>query len=410
MTKRACWISLCLVCACACSSTPIDTPLVEVPPSSGPNPFWHADGEQIVDGNGERVVIRGVNVGGWLIWENWMWGGGWQGETTMRAKFVEAVGEAEADRFAQRVHDTFITVDDIGAISDLGFNVVRLNINHSLVEEDANPGTLKPQGMRRLDDIVGWCEAYGIGVLLDLHAAPGGQSWTYMNDPDPTGLLWHDVDKRRRTVKLWRMLAEHFADNAAIVGYDLLNEPWPSSDEDLFALYADITAAITEVDPRHMIVVEGTRFASVFEWFPQRLRDNVAYSFHQYTPGFNTRQPDLDRHKLVVQTHGVPMFCGEFGEDSVEMVAGAVADYENPENHLSGHILWSWKKVLNNTPALVEIDDDMPKWRALMDWTNNGWFRPSPDDTLAAFDEFIDAIALEHCTIHDDMAAAALRP
>lgn len=86
--------------------------------------------------------------------------------------------------------------------------------------------------------------------------------------------------------------------------------------------------------------MEGTRFASVFEWFPQRLRNNVAYSFHQYTPGFNTRQPDLDRHKVVIAEHGLPMFAGEFGEDSVQMVAGAVADYENADNKQSGWIFW----------------------------------------------------------------------
>lgn len=401
-----------LALSASCSSPVIERdPVVALPADMGPNPFWHADGETIVDGNGDRVVIRGMNVGGWMIWESWMWGGGWQGETDMRAKFVEAVGTVEADRFAQRVYDTFITEADITAIAELGFNVIRLNLNHTILEDDSAPGVLKADGLRRLDDVVGWCANHGLGVLLDLHAAPGGQSWTYMNDPDPTGLLWDDDDKRARTVALWRGIAEHFADNATIVGYDLLNEPWPTSDEALFDVYVDITRAITEVDPRHLIVVEGTRFASVFEWFPQRLRDNVAYSFHQYTPGFNTRQPDLDRHKVVIADHGVPMFAGEFGEESVEMVAGAVADYEHADNKQSGWIFWSWKKVLNNTPALVEIDDEMPKWKALMDWTNHGWWfhQPSPDDTLAAFDEFIAAIQLDNCLINDDMANA-LRP
>ncbi len=402
-------VSVDFVVASGCGSAVIGSAAaVSLPADLGDNPFWHADGENIVDGNGDRVVIRGMNVGGWMIWESWMWGGGWQGETDMRAKFVEAVGTVEADRFAQRVHDTFITQADIAAIAELGFNVVRLNINHTILEDDDNPGVLKQDGLRRLDEVVGWCAQSNLGVLLDLHSAPGGQSWTYMNDPDPSGLLWDDDDKRARTVSLWRGIAEHFADDATIVGYDLLNEPWPTSDEALFAVYTEITRAITEVDPRHLIVVEGTSFSSKFEWFPQRLRDNVAYSFHQYTPGINTRQPDLDRHKLVVAEHGVPMFAGEFGEDSVEMVAGAVADYESAANKQSGWIFWSWKKVLNNTPALIEIDDDMPHWQLLMDWINHGWWfpEPTPDETLTAFDEFIEAIKLDHCTLNNEMAKA----
>ena len=402
-------VSVDFVVASGCGSAVIGSAAaVSLPADLGDNPFWHADGENIVDGNGDRVVIRGMNVGGWMIWESWMWGGGWQGETDMRAKFVEAVGTVEADRFAQRVHDTFITQADIAAIAELGFNVVRLNINHTILEDDDNPGVLKQDGLRRLDEVVGWCAQSNLGVLLDLHSAPGGQSWTYMNDPDPSGLLWDDDDKRARTVSLWRGIAEHFADDATIVGYDLLNEPWPTSDEALFAVYTEITRAITEVDPRHLIVVEGTSFSSKFEWFPQRLRDNVAYSFHQYTPGINTRQPDLDRHKRVVAEHGVPMFAGEFGEDSVEMVAGAVADYESAANKQSGWIFWSWKKVLNNTPALIEIDDDMPHWQLLMDWINHGWWfpEPTPDETLTAFDEFIEAIKLDNCTLNNEMAKA----
>ena len=33
-------------------------------------------------------------------------------------------------------------------------------------------------GFKMLDDVIDWCEEYGIYAILDLHAAPGGQSAT----------------------------------------------------------------------------------------------------------------------------------------------------------------------------------------------------------------------------------------
>lgn len=53
----------------------------------------------------------------------------------------------------------------------------------------------------------------------------------------------------------------------------------------------------------------------------------------------------------------------------------------------------------------------MPKWQALMDWINHGWWfpQPNPDEALAAFDEFIAAIKLDNCVINGDLATA-LRP
>ena len=40
--------------------------------SSTPPPRLHTNGTRILDGNGNEVVLRGVNLGGWMFHETWI--------------------------------------------------------------------------------------------------------------------------------------------------------------------------------------------------------------------------------------------------------------------------------------------------------------------------------------------------
>ena len=37
------------------------------------NPFIHADGQCLVDGNGQEILLKGIGLGGWLLPEGYMW-------------------------------------------------------------------------------------------------------------------------------------------------------------------------------------------------------------------------------------------------------------------------------------------------------------------------------------------------
>ena len=67
-------------------------------------------------------------------------------------------------------------------------------------------------------------------VILDLHAAPGGQGKNAdISDYDDTKpSLWESDENKRKTVALWTKIAERYKDNEWIGGYDLINETnWP---------------------------------------------------------------------------------------------------------------------------------------------------------------------------------------
>src|SRR6516162_10523705 len=43
--------------------------------------FVHVENAQLLDSNSQPLTLKGVNLGSWLLWEAWVWGGGLNSET-----------------------------------------------------------------------------------------------------------------------------------------------------------------------------------------------------------------------------------------------------------------------------------------------------------------------------------------
>ena len=142
-------------------------------------------------------------------------------------------------------------------------------------------------------------------------------------------------------------IAERYADNAWIGGYDLINETnWYSdgayessrtfsddvdllynSNNDLREIYGQITTAIRAHDQNHILFIEGNSFANNFNGLFPPWDSNMVYSFHKY---WNyTNASDLDWILWVRNQYNVPLWCGESGENSNVWYRDAVQLYEN---------------------------------------------------------------------------------
>jgi endoglucanase len=320
-------------------------------------------GDHLVDGAGNPVALRGVNLGGAFLWEAWIWGGELallrldnQSEHHIRTALASLVGDAAVDAFARGVYERMADDADFAAIAAHGFNAVRVPLNHRMLE--------RPDGLAVLDRVLALAEAHAIYVVLDLHAAPGGQSRYFVADPDDKR-LWDDPSARDRTVALWRALAARYRGRTVVAGYDLLNEPAPPNGAALTDVYARIIAAIREVDPDHLIVLEGGDAARDFSMFTAPLDPNQIFSFHIYTWFGNDAAKRVARYAAFARATGVPMWCGEFGENTVDAVREQVALFDT--SGVVGWAFWTWKKVKNRYPALHEIVAT-PSWRATVDW------------------------------------------
>ena len=71
--------------------------------------FLHRDGQNIIDGNGENIVLRGLGLGGWMVQEGYMLQtGAFAGpQHKIKQKITDVIGaknteEWTAARWAQR--------------------------------------------------------------------------------------------------------------------------------------------------------------------------------------------------------------------------------------------------------------------------------------------------------------------
>jgi endoglucanase len=109
-----------------------------------------------------------------------------------------------------------------------------------------------------ITEILQQCAKYNIYTILDLHAAPGGQSQDWHCD-NPTGYaaFWDHKHFQDRVVNLWQFIAKRYKSNTWVAGYNLLNEPADQQWSRLLAFYDRIVPAVRAIDPDHILWLEG---------------------------------------------------------------------------------------------------------------------------------------------------------
>lgn len=328
---------------------------------------------RIVDESGKPVILRGMGLGGWMLQEGYMLRLSKLGQQhVIQGKIADLVGPERQKAIHQAWLDNHTTKVDIDAMAAWGFNSVRLPMHYDLltlsVDLEPKPGvdTWKEGGFKRIDDLLAWSKANGVYLILDLHAAPNGQGNDLpIADRDPAKpSLWESPEARRKTVALWKKLAARYKDEPMIGAYDLVNEPnWDfdgsgnkngCKDEKqalLWSFYQELTAAIREVDPRHMIIIEGNCWGNNYKGMGKPWDANMALSFHKYW-NVNDDASITGVLKLREET-GLPLWLGESGENSNVWFADAI---RLVEKHEIGWAFWPLKKIGFNQPLEIKVD------------------------------------------------------
>lgn len=304
--------------------------------------FVHTQGTQIVDGSGKPLHLHGINLGNWMVTEGYMWHfeGGPQSEREIEEFVTEMIGPERSAAFWHTYRDTYITQDDIRQIKKLGFDSVRIPIHWKLFT------TPDAEGFRLLDRVIGWCKGEGLLVVIDLHAAPGGQTGANIDDSNGWPWLYTDTGAQQQTVDLWQRIAHHYRNEPAVLGYDLLNEPLPhypamrQFDSKLEPLYKRFTAAIRTQDTHHAIILGGAKWDSDFTVFGPPFDNNTIYQLHTYwTPPV---QATIQKYVDFRSTNHVPIWLGESGENKDEWVAQFARLLETND---IGWAFWPYKKM-----------------------------------------------------------------
>ncbi|NVB40008.1 cellulase family glycosylhydrolase [Pseudenhygromyxa sp. WMMC2535] len=231
--------------------------------------------ELIVDADNRALIFHGINV--------------------------HNASKYQADRLPT------ITQDDVARMAhDWGFNVVRLLIFWDAIEPE--PGIYDDAYLAAIGERMAWFADEDIAVILDMHqdvyseafCCDGAPTWAIFDDGEAfeQQSLWsanylqpavqHAFDNfwagdggahpelQEHYVLAWQHVAETFAGTPNLIGYDLMNEPFPGTawefgdidaaepsaavaawgQDALTPFYARMTAGIREIDEDSWIFIE----------------------------------------------------------------------------------------------------------------------------------------------------------
>ncbi|NBT43112.1 MAG: endoglucanase, partial [Alphaproteobacteria bacterium] len=280
----------------------------------------------------EKVSLRGVNLGNWLMMEMWMFGNdqvfgqGIVDQCTFEDALVARFGEAEKDRLFKVHRDSWMTEKDWDFMEDAGFNVVRIPFPYDLIEDDDNPKTLKPDAWHYLDWSIAEAKERKMYVILDLHGAAGRQGWEHHTGCAGKNELWGSQTYRDRTIWLWEQIAQKYKDEDAIAGYGLLNEAWGASPKVMSEFGIDLYHAVRRYDNEHIVILPGHSEDGGFTVYGDPLdsgMENVAFEMHYY-PGI------FGWGDIGYKTHRDWLDCGVSGVDGICSVAKRSQDAYTP--------------------------------------------------------------------------------
>ncbi len=289
-------------------------------------PLLHTEGEKILDSQGNEIVLRGTNFGGWGIMEDWFCPyTNPAGEEQVYLKLVERFGKEAVHELFKLYRSNWITEIDYKNVADLGMNVIRLPIWYRNFQSDDNGTWYRTADgeidFSELDEVVSMCRKYGLYLIIDLHGLPG-----YQNDYDHCGQsksmsLFDATEKGARyrevVIDFWTELAKHYKGETAVAMYDLMNEPLGTNitrdgsfQQTFWDFSNDLYKAVRAVDPDHIISMEAiwdpSAIASpdVYGW------ENIVYQEHLYDITNFTILSKVN--EIRDAKYNAPFYIGEF--------------------------------------------------------------------------------------------------
>lgn len=369
--------------------------------------FLHAAGPKIVNAVNQEVLLNGVNLGGWNLQEGYIIKPGWAGMNGKQTQgavkqtlYAAGMSDAAVEAFYQGYRNNFITRSDIDFLAAKGFNCIRLPLHYDLfltpaqraVRNNVLHGTttyaayvssltgwyntnqlfVDPANMEALqiiDNVLNWCAANNMYVVLDLHAAPGSQG-TDVNIADALQPLdlWNQPIYQDITVRLWEKLAARYRNDARVAMYDLLNEPNNvPGNQPIHDLFERLINVVRAQGDNHLLLLEGNGYGNDFNSLAKSTftnQANLVYNSHRYSgtgylldnnvattdPGSPNSLRTIGNLTRYRTTWDVPVWVGETGENTDTWMHDAA---QNLNSVGIGWCHWTYKRFENGSNAAL---------------------------------------------------------
>ncbi|NDW09402.1 cellulase family glycosylhydrolase [Dysgonomonas sp. 520] len=378
--------------------------------------FLRTEGTRIVDNDGE-FLLRGMGLGGWMLQEPYMMqlSGISKNQTDIKRRISELVGADKTKEFYSAWLKNGVQKEDIDLLATWGFNSIRLPMHYNLYMQPSKNGVeWLEEGFSLTDSLLAWCEANKMYLILDLHAAPGGQGNDLAISDAADVKLWNSARHKENTVLFWKKLAERYKDKEWIGGYDILNEPnWGFQDsedlngckeklnEPLRQLYIEITKAIRQVDKNHMIVISGNCWGNNYNGIFPLWDDNMVISIHKYW-NYNTLG-EIAGYLKFSEENNAPLWLSESGENSNTWHTDAIKLLE--ENNI-GWCWWNYKKMPNSCPMVIPTNAE---YELIKQYWKSEAERPSADVAYKGLMKLAEDTKLQNTIFKKDYIDALFR-
>ena len=347
-----------LVAACAPSSA--DQAEAEAPArvqNADPAPQLHVSGNEIVNGDDQRVILHGVDRSGgqYACVQGW---GIWNGPMNQAS---------------------------VTAIKKWGANAVRVPLNEACWNGESYVKA-KYRGTyyrRAVEAYVHLLNRNGLVAILDLHWTDGAYRGPASACSSAQAVCQKPMPDAAQAIPFWRSVARVFRGNNAVI-FDLFNEPYPeraAGDESggwncwlhggtckgipyPVAGMQSLVNAVRSAGATNVIMVGGLSWANdLTQWLKYEPSDpdrNLAASWHSYSFNLCNTPACWDSQVAPVMAK-VPVIVGEMGEKD------CADTYIDPlmawlDSKLTSYLAWSWNVGASCTsgPSLVTSYNGTP--------------------------------------------------
>ncbi|VVT56780.1 uncharacterized protein SAPINGB_P005267 [Magnusiomyces paraingens] len=231
---------------------------------------------------------KGVNLGGMFVLEKWiaphMFPEGEDNGKTAEFDAIQAAlkkfsGDANKVREMWETHwSTWISDDDWAWLASVGVTSVRLPIGYWNVDACSFIGSTDFDGLDQIYHnswdfiqkyVLEKAIAHNIGVLIDVHAVPGGaNSADHSGISTAQGALWESNKCQVKTLRVLQYLAEAVKAYENVVGIQVLNEaPFADDWETQRSFYLKALHVVREINTEIPVIIsDGWDLPSWIDW------------------------------------------------------------------------------------------------------------------------------------------------
>lgn len=349
--------------------------------------FIRQSGSMLVRGeNSQLFYLRGINFGSYFMIDCEV-----NGECPRDAEwytegFEKPFPSPDDDIPVVLLFD-WLSEEHFSVAARTGFNTARIVLTYRVFEDNGKPGVYKKAGWDLLDKYIAWAKKHNVYLVLNFSVPQGGYQ------PGGGGKnLWKKLELQIRFRKLWKEIAQRYANEPSIAAYDLIGEPHPTSSAtdsvgdniQWKTLAQQLVDDIRSVDQNHLIDVEAVNWVddgTISDWslevldsFQFLVNDsNVMYDTHFYFPfdyvfraspstypssqkvrTIDGKMMPFDRnyleHEIKILTrfadsNNFPMYFGEWSEAAIFRNGGIDYDRNLLDLFDQYHVHWTFFSI-----------------------------------------------------------------